>query len=119
MSFLRRLFARVQESDQDRLADEIREWAADVPDTQRIGDAPARTQVKLAGVVKRIRVNPVEGNEAIEAVLTDGTGEMQVVWMGRRTIRGLTLGTSEVVEGVVGERRAGRKMVNPKFEFRG
>ena len=118
MSFLQRFFARVSESDEKRLADEIRGWAASVPDTTRIADAPARTRVKLAGVVKRITVNPIEGNEAIEAVLSDGTGEMQVVWMGRRAIPGLTLGTRVVVEGVVGERRAGRKMVNPKFEFR-
>lgn len=105
------------ESDEDRLAGEIREWASNVPGTIRIADAPSRTHVKLAGVVKRITVRPVEGYASLEAQLSDGTGEVSVVWMGRRSIPGLTLGTRVVVEGVVAEQRAGRKMVNPGFEF--
>jgi hypothetical protein len=62
-------------------------------------------------------VHPEHGLEALEALLTDGTGEMSVLWMGRRSIPGLTLGTRVVVEGVVGEQRQGRRMVNPSFEF--
>jgi hypothetical protein len=38
--------------------------------------------------------------------------------MGRRSIPGLRLGTRVVVEGVLAEGRARRKMVNPRFEFR-
>jgi hypothetical protein len=57
------------------------------------------------------------GAESLEAVITDGTGEIAVIWMGRRAIPGLTLGTHVVVEGVAAAGRAGRKMVNPKFEF--
>ena len=117
MGFLRRLFGRMAESDEQRLADEIRAWAANVPGTVRIAEAPARKPVKLAGIVKRITVRPVEGFESLEALLSDGTGEVVVVWMGRRSIHGLTLGTRVVVEGVVAEQRSGRKMVNPRFEF--
>jgi hypothetical protein len=51
-------------------------------------------------------------------VISDGTGEISVVWMGRRSIPGLRLGTRVVVEGVLAEGRGRRKMVNPKFEFR-
>jgi len=76
-----------------------------------------RSRVRLAGIVKRITVHPEQGFEALEARLFDGTGEMSVVWMGRRSIPGLTLGTRLVVEGVVGEQRLGRRMVNPLFEF--
>ncbi len=117
MGFLRRFFHRLAESDEERLAEEIRGWAANVPNTVRIADAAARTRVKLAGVVKRITVGPVPGYESLEALLSDGTGEVSVVWMGRRAIPGLTLGTRLVVEGVVGEQRSGLKMVNPRFEF--
>lgn len=113
----RRFFRRMAESDEQRLADEITGWAATVAGAVRIADAPSRTHVKLAGVVKRITVRPVEGYESLEALLSDGTGEITVVWMGRRSIPGLTLGTRVVVEGVVGELRAGRRMVNPHFEF--
>jgi RecG-like helicase len=107
------------ESDEQRLRDEIRAWASRIPDAVPIADVPTRTPVILAGVVKRITVHPEHGLEAVEALLTDGTGEMSVMWMGRRSIPGLTLGTKLVVEGVVVEQRHGRRMVNPSFEFSG
>ena len=107
----------MRESDEQRLAEEIYDWAANVPGTTRIADVESRRRGKIAGVVKRITVRPAEGNESLEALLTDGTGEMTVVWMGRRTIPGLTLGTRVVVEGVVADKRQGRRMVNPSFEF--
>jgi RecG-like helicase len=113
----RRFLQRMAESDEERLAEEIQEWAATVPGTVRIRDAPTRSRVKIAGVVKRITVRPLEGFESLEALISDGTGELSVLWMGRRSIPGLTLGTRIVVEGVVAEKRGGLKMVNPMFEF--
>jgi RecG-like helicase len=114
----RRLFGHLSQSDEERLSLEIRDWASEIPDTVRIADAPARQPIHAAGVVKRITVYPAEGSEAVEAVISDGTGEISVVWMGRRSIPGLRLGTRVVVEGVLAEGRGRRKMVNPKFEFR-
>ena len=114
---VRRFFRRMSESDEQRLAEEIQAWASKVPGAVPISDAPMRSRVRLAGIVKRITVHPEQGFEALEARLFDGTGEMSVVWMGRRSIPGLTLGTRLVVEGVVGEQRLGRRMVNPLFEF--
>jgi len=113
----RRFLLRMAESDEQRLAEEIQGWAATVPGTVRIRDAPTRSRVKVAGVVKRITVRPLEGFESLEALVSDGTGEMSVLWMGRRSIPGLTLGTRIVVEGVVAKKRGGLKMVNPTFEF--
>ena len=114
---VRRFLHRMAESDERRLQDDIHTWASRIPGTSPIAEAPARVPVKIAGVVRRITVHPEHGLEALEALLTDGTGEMSVVWMGRRSIPGLTLGTRVVVEGVVGEQRQGRRMVNPSFEF--
>ena len=113
----RRFLLRMSESDEERLAEEIQEWAATVPGTVRIRDAPTRSRVKVAGVVKRITVRPLAGFESLEALISDGTGEMSVLWMGRRSVPGLTLGTRIVVEGVIAEERGALKMVNPTFEF--
>jgi RecG-like helicase len=113
----RRFARRMRESDEQRLAEEIYDWAANVPGTTRIAEVESRRRARLAGVVKRITVRPAEGSESLEALLTDGTGEMTVVWMGRRTIPGLTLGTRLVVEGLVADQRQGRRIVNPSFEF--
>jgi RecG-like helicase len=114
---VRRSLRRMAESDEQRLAEEIQAWAATVPGTTRIADAPRRSRAKVAGVVRRITVRPVEGYESLEALLSDGTGELEVVWMGRRSIRGLSLGSRVVVDGVVGETRGQLRMVNPTFEF--
>jgi cytochrome c-type biogenesis protein CcmE len=113
----RRFFRRMAESDEQRYAEEIQVWADNIPGTVRIRDAAARSRVRFAGVVRRITVRPLEGSESLEALLYDGTGEVTVVWMGRRTIPGLTLGTRLVVEGMLGEQRAERRVVNPSFEF--
>ena len=60
------------ESDEQRYAEEIRAWAESVPGSVRIAGASARSRVKLAGVVRRITVRPLEGNESLEAILSDG-----------------------------------------------
>jgi hypothetical protein len=118
VGFFQRLFGRLTESDEARLAEETRGWACTVPGSVPIAEAPLRRPVKVAGVVRRITVLPMAGNESLEAVISDGTGEMTVVFMGRRALPGLNLGTRVVVEGVAGRQRdATLRMVNPKFEF--
>src|SRR6266508_3464884 len=103
MKALRRFLQRLNQTDEEILAEEVRDWAASVPGTVRIAEAKPRTRVRLAGIVRRITVRPVEGFESLEAVLWDGTGEVSAVWMGRRQITGLTLGSRLVVEGIIGK----------------
>lgn len=117
LSPFRRFFRRMAESDELRYAEEIEAWCDEIPGTVRIQDASTRSRVKLAGVVRRITVRPLEESESLEALLYDGTGEVTVVWMGRRSIPGLGLGTRVVVEGMLGEQRGERRLVNPTFEF--
>ena len=120
MGVFNRIFGRLTESDEARLSEETRSWACTVPGAVPIADAALRTPVKVAGVVRRITVFPMEGNESLEAVVSDGTGEVSVVFMGRRVMPGLNLGTRVVVEGVLAQQRDGsRRMVNPRFDFSG
>src|SRR5207237_10444288 len=102
VSGIRRFINRLRESDEQRLADEIKTWADSVDGTVRISEAKPRTKVALAGMVRRITVRPVEGFEALEVVLSDGTGEVTARWLGRRSIRGLALGSHLKIEGVLG-----------------
>lgn len=117
MGALRRFLDRLSESDGARLASETRDWAEKVPGTVRIGQAPMRDRVKIAGVIKRITVSPMQGQESLEALVSDGTGEIVIVFMGRRGMGGLTLGTRVVVEGVIGEQHGAVRMINPRLEF--
>ncbi len=117
MGAIGRFLDRLGESDEVRLSAEIRTWAESVPGTTDIAHAPMREPVKIAGVIKRMTVFPMEGKESLEALVSDGSGEAVVVFMGRRGIGGLTLGTRVVVEGVLGEQRGAVRMINPKLEF--
>lgn len=117
MGALRRWLGRLGESDESRLAKEVREWAGDVGGCMPIGKAPNRERVRIAGVIRRLTVLPIRDQEALEALLFDGTGEVVVRFMGRRGIEGLGLGTKVVVEGVIGENHGERKMINPLLEF--
>jgi RecG-like helicase len=117
MSALRRFLQRLTETDEQRLAEELRQWAQGIPGTVRIADARLRDRVKVAGMVRRITVRPVQGFEALEVVLTDGTEELSARWLGRRSIPGLVLGSRLVIEGVLGQDQGVRRIVNPTFEF--
>jgi len=114
---LRRFLSRLAETDEQRLAEELRTWAESIPGTTRIGNGVPRSKVRLAGMVRRITVRPVEGFEALEIVLSDGTGLVTARWLGRRKIPGLALGSRLIVEGVLGEEQGARRIVNPTFEF--
>ena len=113
----RRFLDRLQETEEERLAEEIRTWADEIPGAVPIDHAPERRRVRVAGVVRRITLLPVEGFQAFEVVLWDGTGELSARWLGRRSINGLELGSRVVVEGVLGRDHGKLRMVNPTFEF--
>ena len=117
MGALRRFLARLSETDEKRMEEELKTWADSIPGTVRIADAAPRERIKLAGMVRRITVRPVEGFEALEVVLTDGTGVVTARWLGRRKIPGLLLGSHLLIEGVLGDEQGVRRVVNPNYEF--
>ncbi len=119
MGALRRWLERLTAKDEATLVAEIKGWADSVPGTTRIGEVPSRQRVKIAGVIRRLTVFPTQDAESLEAVVSDGTGDILVQFMGRRAIPGLRLGTRVVVEGVVGEHQGQPRMLNPHLEFSG
>jgi RecG-like helicase len=114
---IRRFLERLTESDEARLASEVRDWAQSVPGTTPIAEVTMRERARIAGVIRRLTVFPMKDNESLEAVVADGTGELVVRFMGRRAIGGLGLGTRVVLEGLVAEQRGVRQMMNPRLEF--
>ncbi len=117
MSLLKKIGKFFTQTDEERLDHEIREWAGKVPGTERIGGCPCREPIKVAGWVSRLRLRPMNGTTTLEAVVTDGTGEVTASWLGRSSIPGLALGSGVVLEGVIADEREGLRMVNPRFEF--
>ena len=62
-------------------------------------------------------LRPRAGVPALEAELFDGSAALDVVWLGRRSITGLTLGSRLTVQGMLGVERGERRIVNPTYEF--
>ena len=113
----RRFFKRFAVDADEQRAQQIRAWAETVPDVTPIGDAEPRSVARIAGVVQALRVRPREGVQAIEAIITDGSGTVTAVWLGRRSVPGLSLGSKLILEGRLGGDRARLHVMNPQFEF--
>lgn len=117
MGFLKKAFGRLTQDEADRRAAGVRRWAESVPGVTLIAGAQPRTVVRVAGIVEGLRVRPREGVPAIEAVVSDGSGTITALWLGRRTIPGLTLGCRVILEGRIGGNPSELQIVNPRFDF--
>jgi amino acid transporter len=80
-----------------------------------ISQARHRQQVTLEGTVHAIRIQPRGGIATMECRLRDETGEISVVFLGRRHIGGVEPGCVITVTGAVGLRRGHREIVNPYY----
>ena len=117
--------------DKSRLRRSISRWAnthdqhardmraAYAPDDRhdRISDAPDRQPVRLRGTLRTVTLRPRGGVPALEAELYDGTGSITVIWLGRRTIAGVTPGRSVEVQGRIGLHDGQRILYNPRYEL--
>jgi len=95
---------------------ELRREYADVGSTL-IADAPERERVRLRGTLRTLTLRPRGGVPALEAELTDGSGVLIVVWLGRRRIAGIAPGRAIQIEGRIGIAEGGRIMYNPRYEL--
>jgi len=95
---------------------ELRRTYADGEGT-RIADAPDRERVRLRGTLRTVTLRPRGGVPALEAELTDGSGVLLVVWLGRRRIAGIDPGRAIQIEGRIGASEGGRIMYNPRYEL--
>jgi hypothetical protein len=92
----------------------VAEAAGQVP----IADVRWRQRVIVRGTVRSMRVRPwAEGVSTLEATLVDETGGVTLVFLGRKRIAGLGLGTSVEAEGMVGENRGRLVIINPVYRL--
>lgn len=84
---------------------------------QCIGEAPDREVVRLRGTLRTVTLRPRGGVPALEAELYDGTGTLNVIWLGRRRIAGIGPGRALEVSGRVGTHDGVRVLYNPRYEL--
>lgn len=83
-----------------------------------IADVKWRETVKVAGRVKALRVQPWADQVAsLELTLADSTGGVTVVFFGRRTLGGVTLGSHLIVEGMTSEHHHLLTILNPSYQL--
>jgi len=82
-----------------------------------IGEVQDRQRVRIAGRVHAMRVQPWSGQPTLECTITDGTGRIVVVFLGRRQIAGIEPGARIVVDGIVGQRAGQRVILNPEYQL--
>jgi hypothetical protein len=72
----------------------------------------------VSGVLRSVTLRPRETVPAVEAELYDGSGQVRLVWLGRRQILGITPGRSIVVTGRVTGNEVVPTIFNPRYELR-
>lgn len=80
-----------------------------------IGEAPLRRSVRVRGTVTMVTINPRGVNRWLEAVISDGTGEVTLVFMGRRLVRGIEAGRVLEVNGPISELAGRLTVYNPNY----
>jgi amino acid transporter len=90
---------------------------AAVPGSTSIIDARWRRRVTVSGKVRSVRVAPLHDAPTLELVLVDATGSISVVFLGRRNIAGINVGTRMIVEGTVGVHQARLAIMNPSYQL--
>ena len=100
----------IRELDAERLVDRF----ADLKLTP-LGEVAVRTKVKVCGEVKRMTMKPRSGIPSMEIVINDGTGQVTVIFSGRRHIAGIEHGGCLAVEGVAYRERNSKVFLNPAY----
>jgi amino acid transporter len=87
------------------------------PNCVPIAEVEYRTQVRVGGKVHALRVQPWGGVASLECTLKDDTGAIALVFLGRRNVSGIKVGTRVVAEGMVGQHRGQLAILNPEYEL--
>ncbi len=74
-------------------------WWGGKPVARRVADARPRRRVVVTGTISSLHAIDVSGSPSLSCVITDGTGEIGLVFLGRSAIAGLDVGTRCTVEG--------------------
>lgn len=117
------LFDRTARREEERQAETTRAAVADLAEHALVGVTPIgstqwRQRVRVAGRVKAIRIQPWADEVAsLELTLADDTGGITIVFLGRRRIGGIDLGTHLVAEGMTSSHNGLLTILNPEYQL--
>ena len=82
-----------------------------------LADMPMRRRVDVCGEIRRMSVKPRAGIPAVEVEISDGTGEITVIFSGRERIPGIGHNRGLTVSGVAHWEGKRRVMLNPIYSL--
>lgn len=85
------------------------------PDWGRIADVRWRQPVRICGRIRSLRVQPRANVPTLECTVVDDSGGITVVFLGRRHVPGIRLGTRMIVEGRAGSHHGKLAVLNPTY----
>lgn len=109
---LRRLVISNAERESEDLRRQAEEHGA-----RPVDECADREHVLLHGTIRSVMIAPTDEPPRLEAEFDDGSGNVQLIWMGRRSIAGVKAGSVLRVEGRISCHRGARKMYNPRYEL--
>lgn len=77
----------------------------------------SRSRARVVGRVRSVRVQPRAGLTVLECTISDGSGQLVLLFQGRRSLPGVEPGTHLLAAGRVGERAGRPAMINPYYEI--
>ena len=85
--------------------------------TTPIAEAHWRERVTVSGRVRSVRVTPLHDAPTLELTLVDATASISIVFLGRRGLAGVGVGTEMKVEGTVGVHKNRLAILNPNYQL--
>jgi amino acid transporter len=89
----------------------------DIESITPIGDVRWRDLVRVKGSVRSVRVAPQRDVPTFECVVDDGTGTLLAVFLGRRGLAGVTVGSRIEVTGTAGVHQNRLAILNPSYRL--
>jgi hypothetical protein len=83
----------------------------------RISDARAQVRLSVTAIIRTTETITVGSSPAYRCELSDGSGEINLIFLGRATVPGFHAGRYCVAEGMVGTYGGMLTMWNPKYQL--
>ena len=83
-----------------------------------IGRCKGGEQSTVSGVLRSVTLRSHDTVPAVEATLYDGSGQVRLIWLGRRQIRGITPGRAITATGRITCNDTNPTIFNPQYELR-
>lgn len=101
----------------EELTDADRRSKVEAAGAAEISTCADRRLVTVRGVIETLTVQPRQNTAWLEAEMSDGTGRVTLIWMGRHVIPGIEAGRELLASGRISVADGQRRLFNPRYEL--